>query len=90
MKNHANPKPDKALLAHLRRVAGEAFPDQTIRLCSHGDLGGHRAPRVNTLAFRMVNARGKFCSNVIWVMPQTLKDWTADDVRKAVAQSNGK
>ncbi len=90
MKNHANPKPDKAVLAHLERVAHEAFPDWSVRFCSHGDLGGHRAPRVNTLAFRMVNAKGNYCSNVIWVMPQSLKGWTAEDVRKAVERSNGK
>jgi len=65
MKNHDNSKPDKAALAHLKRIAREAFPGQTVRLCSHSDLGGHRTPRVNTLAFRILNAKGKDCSNVI-------------------------
>ncbi len=87
---HANPKPDKEGIQHLRRVAREAFPNLSVQFCSHGDLGGHRAPRDHTLAFRLVDARGKFRSNVIWVMPQTLTTWTADDVRRAVDTSSGK
>lgn len=90
MKRHANPKPEKDGLAHLTRVASEAYPNHTIRFCSHGDLGGHRAPRDHTLAFRLVDGRGKFRSNVVWVAPESLKSWTADDVRRAVDESNGK
>jgi hypothetical protein len=90
MKRHANPKPDKAGLQHLRGVAREAFPDCTIEFCSHGDLGGHRAPRDHTLAFRLVDARGQHRSNVVWVMPQNLKNWTAETVRRAVDRSNGR
>ncbi len=90
MKRHANSKPDKEGLQHLRHVANEAFPRLTVQFCSHGDLGGHRAPRDHTLAFRLIDARGKFRSNVIWVMPRTLTNWTAEDVRQAVERSNGK
>ncbi|HRX84960.1 MAG TPA: hypothetical protein P5572_08075 [Phycisphaerae bacterium] len=90
MKRHANPKPSKEGLQHLESVAREAFPQYTLRFCSHGDLGGHRAPRDHTLAFRLIDARGKFRSNVIWVMPQSLRSWTADRVRRAVDESNGK
>ncbi len=90
MKRHANPTPDKEGVKHLKRVAREAFPGLTLKFCSHGDLGGHRAPRDHTLAFRMVNSRGKFCSNVVWVMPQSLGNWTADDVRREVDRSNGR
>jgi hypothetical protein len=90
MKRHANPKPDKQGLAHLKQIAKEAFPGQTLRFCSHGDLGGHRAPRDHTLAFRMVNSRGKFCSNVVWLMPDSLMSWTAESFRQAVQRSNGK
>ena len=88
-KRHANPPPEKRGLVHLRRVAEQAFPDCSIRFFSHGTLGGHRAPRINTLAFRLVDARGRFRSNVIWVAPQDLRGWTADDVRRAVGESNG-
>ncbi len=90
MKRHATPKPDQDALEHLRRVARTAFPQYSIRFCSHGNLGGHRAPRDHTLAFRLVDARGRFRSNVIWVMPQSLKAWTANCVRRAVDESNGK
>jgi len=90
MKRHANPKPTKRGLEHLRRAAAEAFPHLTLRFCCHGDLGGHRAPRDHTLAFRLVDERGKFRCNVIWVMPQELEAWTADRVRRAVERSNGR
>lgn len=90
MKRHANPKPTASGKKALRAAAREAFPNWSLQFCSHGDLGGHRAPRDHTLAFRMVDARGKFRSNVIWVFPQDLTLWTAEDVRKAVARSNGK
>ena len=90
MKRHANPKPDPDDLEHLRQVAREAFPHWTIRFCCHGDLGGHRAPRDHTLAFRLVDAQGRYRSNVVWVMPQSLAHWTAEDVRQAVDRSNGK
>ena len=90
MKRHANPKPNKKGLDHLRSVAREAFPNLSVRFCSHGDLGGHRAPRDHTLAFRLVDARGKVRSNVVWVMPQSLARWTAQDVRSAVDRANGK
>lgn len=90
MKRHANPKPDKADLRRFREVALEAFPELSVQFCSHGDLGGHRAPRDHTLAFRLVDSRGKFRSNVVWVMPQSLRSWTADDIRAAVDRSNGR
>jgi hypothetical protein len=89
-KCHANPKPSRRGLEHLRQVAEQAFPPHTIRFCSHGDLGGHRAPRDHTLAFRLVDERGKYRSNVIWVMPQSLLSWTPACVRQAVDESNGK
>lgn len=90
MKRHANPKPEQRGLDHLRRVAAAAFPDCSIRFCSHSTFGGHRAPRVNTLAFRLVDAKGRFGSNMIWVAPRRLRTWTAEHVRRAVVESNGK
>ena len=89
MKRHANPKSDKQGLAHLKRVAEEAFEGCSVRFLSHGSLGGHRAPRDHTVAFRLVDSRGRFRSNVIWVNPQGLRSWTAADVRRAVKASNG-
>lgn len=72
-RRHANPPPEKRCFVHLHRVAEQAFPGCSIRFFSHGTLGGHRAPRINTLAFRLVDARGRFRSNVIWVAPQDLR-----------------
>ena len=86
MKRHANPKPDKADLRRFREVAREAYPESTVRFCSHSDLGGHRAPRDDTLAFRLVDSRGKVRSNVVWIMPQSLRSWTATDIRAAGCQ----
>ncbi len=90
MKRHANPKPSEKGLEHLRTVAREAFPNLSVQFCSHGDLGGHRAPRDHTLAFRLVDEHGKFRTNVIWVKPQSLTRWTAGNVRRAVNRVNGK
>ena len=90
MKRHANPKPDRDGLGHLKRVAKEAFPKLEVRFLSHGELGGHRAPRDHTLAFRLEDTRGKHRSNVVWVMPQELESMTVDDVRRVVDRSNGR
>ncbi len=90
MKRHANPKPVKKDKQKLRRIARQAFPNHTIEFCSHGDLGGHRAPRDHTLAFRLVDSRGRYRSNVVWALPQYLEYWTVEDVREAVDRSNGK
>jgi len=90
MRRHANPRPTKEGLSHLKRVAKDAYPNLQVRFLGHGDLGGHRAPRDHTIAFRLEDSRGKHRSNVVWVMPQSLTSWTADDVRRAVDKSNGR
>ncbi|MDF1814121.1 MAG: hypothetical protein P1V20_18090 [Verrucomicrobiales bacterium] len=89
MKRHANPKPTHCGKAHLKKVAKEAFPKYTLEFCSHSDLGGHRAPRDHTLGFRLKDSRGNYKSNVIWVMPQALQNWTSQNVRNAVKKANG-
>jgi len=76
--------------AHARRVIREAFPDLTPVFGAHGDYGGHRVPRDHTMAFRLQDARGKFRSNVIWVMPQSLGQLTVADVKAMVTAANGK
>jgi len=90
LKRHANPKPTERGKQALRRIAREAYPDLKIEFCSHGDLGGHRAPRNHTLAFRLRDGKGRLRSNVIWVLPQSLEHWTVDDFRNTVERSNGK
>jgi len=90
MKRHANPKPDKNDLDHLKRVVKEAYPKLRVRILSHGDLGGHRAPRDHTLAFRLEDSRGRHRSNVVGVVPRELKHMTTADIRRAVDKSNGR
>jgi len=76
--------------AHAKQVIREAFPQCMPVFGAHGDYGGHRAPRDHTIAFRLQDAHGRFCSNVIWLMPDRLAALTAEDVRKLVARANGK
>lgn len=75
--------------AHAKKVIREAFPKCTAVFGAHGDYGGHRAPRDHTLAFRLQDARGKFCSNVIWLMPGHLATLTVAIAQKLVARANG-
>src|SRR5262245_37244284 len=57
---------------HATQVIQEAFPEYEVVWGSHGDYGGHRAPRDHTLSFRLRDRRGKYHSNVIWVYPGSL------------------
>jgi len=57
---------------------------------SHGDYGGHRAPRDRTISFRLQDARGRFRSNVVWLMPDWMSSLTAGNIRAMVAEANGK
>src|SRR5256885_7427647 len=85
-----NRKATREEMAHARRVIKEAFPELTPVFGSHGDYGGHRAPRDHTISFRLQDARGRFRSNVVWVMPDSLSSLTVDSVRGLVAEANGK
>ena len=85
-----NRKATKQELAHARRVICDAFPDLVPVFGAHSDYGGHRAPRDHTLAFRLQDERGKFHSNVIWLMTDWLAELTVADVQALVARSNGK
>lgn len=74
----------------MRRVIRVAFPEFVPVFGAHGDYGGHRAPRDHTIAFRLQDERGKFRSNVVWLMPDWLATLTVGNIRALVAQSNGK
>ena len=76
--------------AHARRVILEAFPDLVPVFGAHGDYGGHRAPRDHTIAFRLQDIRGRFCSNVVWVSPNALGALTVSEVRSLVDRANGR
>ena len=77
-------------MAHARRVIREAFPEFAPVFGAHSDNGGHRAPRDHTIAFRLQDERGKFRSNVVWLMPDWLATLTVGNIRALVAESNGK
>jgi hypothetical protein len=64
----------------------QAYPEYEIVWGSHGDYGGHRAPRDHTLAFRLRDQWGKYHSNVIWVPPEALTSITVGWVKKMVAR----
>lgn len=85
-----NRKATREEMAHVRRVIKEAFPDLTPVFASHGDYGGHRAPRDHTISFRLQDARGRFRSNVVWLMPNWMNSLTAGNIRAMVAEANGK
>jgi hypothetical protein len=85
-----NRKATKEEMAHARGVIAEAFPDHVAVFGGHGSYGGHRAPRDHTISFRLRDRRGKYRSNVIWLMPDWLSSLTAANVRYLVNQANGR
>lgn len=85
-----NRKATQGEMAYARRVISEAFPDYQAVFGAHGDYGGHRSPRDHTISFRLQDSRGKFRSNVIWLMPKSLGSLTVGGVKDLVARSNGK
>lgn len=76
-------------MAHAARAIREAFPDLEPVFGGHGDYGGHRAPRVRTISFRLRDGQGKYRSNVVWILPEFLRTLTPGDVRELVSRSNG-
>ena len=84
--SHANRKATGDEMAYATRMIRQAFPEYEIVWGSHGDHGGHRAPRDHTLAFRLWDRCGKYHSNVIWVAPESLSSITVGWVKKMVAR----
>lgn len=84
--SHANRKATKDEMARATAVIQEAYPEYDVVWGSHGDFGGHRAPRDHTLAFRLRDGLGKYRSNVIWVAPDSLSNITVEWVKKIVAR----
>jgi len=85
-----NRKATKNEMIHVRHVIAEAYPDLEPVFGGHGAYGGHRAPRVRTISFRLRDQYGKYHSNVVWLMPDWLATLTADDIRRLVARSQGR
>ena len=87
---NVNRKATKAEMAHLQEVVATAFPGCVAVVGGHGDYGGHRAPRDHTISFRIRDAEGKFCSNVVWILPDSILGLTAKNVVGVVRASNGR
>jgi hypothetical protein len=85
-----NRKATKEEMARVRRVIKEAYPELVPVFGSHGDYGGHRAARDHTISFRLQDARGRFRSNVVWLMPDWMNSLTAANIRAMVEEANGK
>lgn len=86
---NVNRKSTRDEIAHLKALVSAAFPDCDVILGSHGDYGGHRAPRDHTLSFRVRGPDGRFRSNVVWVHPDDVAGLTVDAVTALVKRSNG-
>jgi hypothetical protein len=85
-----NRKATKEEMAHVRQVIADAFPEYVAVFGGHSSYGGHRAPRDHTISFRLRDQRGKYHSNVIWLMPDWLSSLTAENIRSLVNQANGR
>jgi len=84
-----NRKATKSEMDRIRRVIKEAYPELTPVFGGHGAYGGHRAPRDHTISFRLRDERGQFCSNVVWLMPEQLRELTVSSIQSLVESSNG-
>lgn len=82
--SHANRKATQEEMDYATQVIQEAFPEYEVVWGSHGDYGGHRAPRDHTLAFRLRDRQGRYHSNVIWVAPEELSSITVQWIKKMV------
>jgi hypothetical protein len=84
-----NRKSTKEEMGHVRRVIQQAYPEYTPVFGGHSSYGGHRAPRVRTISFRLRDRLAKYHSNVVWLMPEWLSSLTPDDIRALVTRANG-
>jgi hypothetical protein len=85
-----NRKATKSEMDRIRRIINDAYPDLTPVFGGHGAYGGHRAPRDHTISFRLRDDHGQFRSNVVWLMPDQLRELTASNIRSLVERANGK
>jgi hypothetical protein len=85
-----NRKATKSEMDPIRRVIKDAYPDLTPVFGGHGAYGGHRVPRDHTISFRLWDDGGQFRSNVVWLMPDQLREVTGSNIRLLVERANGK
>jgi hypothetical protein len=75
---------------HVAEVIRAAFPDCEPVFGGHSAYGGHRAPRANTISFRLRDGQGKYRSNVVWLPPEWLSSLTVGNILWLVNRANGK
>ncbi len=85
-----NRKATAAEMAHVRDVIAQAYPEYEAVFGGHSAYGGHRAPRDHTISFRLRDSMGRYHSNVVWLMPDTLSSLTPDRIRSLVVAASGK
>lgn len=85
--SHQNRKATREEKAHVRRVIKEAFPGLTPEFSGRG---GTMAPRYRTISVRLRDDKGRFHSNVFWLMPDEMLSLTPEDIRRMVDASNGR
>lgn len=86
---NVNRKATDAEMQHAVSVIRKAFPNLEPIFGGHGMHRGHRSPRDHTISFRLQDIRGKFHSNVVWILPEYLGSVTVGMVRSMVAEQNG-
>ena len=84
-----NRKVTKEEMAHARSVIKKAYPEFEAVFGAHGDYGGHRAPRDHTISFRLRDSKGRYHSNIVWLMPAALGALTVQRVQSIVSRVNG-
>jgi hypothetical protein len=77
----------RRLQGTIAEAVAEAFPGCTAEFCG-GVERSRMATRGPTLGFRVKDARGKYCSNIIWINPEYEGSVSAAWAAKAVKQSN--
>jgi hypothetical protein len=88
--SNQNRKATTKEMDRIRRVIRDAYPELKAVFGGHSAYGGHRAPRDHTISFRLQDERGQFRSNVIWLLPDHLRELTPENIRWLVERSNGK
>ena len=76
-------------MQRVRRLIREAYPQYEAVFGGHSAYGGHRAPRDHTISFRLRDTRGKYRSNVVWLMPEWLSGLTIAGIKHLVDVTNG-
>ncbi|MCC6528528.1 MAG: hypothetical protein IT373_38130 [Polyangiaceae bacterium] len=83
-------EPTRAELDRLRQLVAEVYPDLALALCARGPDDARRAPPERTLAFRLVDGRGRSRSAVVWLAPAEILALSPDALRARVAAGTGR